>query len=133
MPVFRAAGSAAENSLNAGRKVLETGGVFAIFPEGTRSVNGKINRGRPGAAWLALNTDAVVIPVGLIGTDLKRDSAGKRVKVEMRVGKAVDLTGLTEKAPGAARKEATERIMRAITNLSEQASSKEFAAGSQDA
>jgi 1-acyl-sn-glycerol-3-phosphate acyltransferase len=49
--------------------VLETGGVFGIYPEGTRTRDGYLHRGHTGVARLALRTGAPIVPVGMIGTD----------------------------------------------------------------
>src|SRR5699024_4282172 len=56
VPVVRGVGSDAQAALEAGKTILEAGSVFAIFPEGPRSRSGLPNRGRTGAAWLALET-----------------------------------------------------------------------------
>ena len=51
------------------RDVLEGGGVFGIYPEGTRTRDGYLHRGHTGVARLALRTGAPIVPVGLVGTD----------------------------------------------------------------
>ncbi|MFQ6392264.1 lysophospholipid acyltransferase family protein [Nocardia sp. KC 131] len=69
VPVDRTGGSAAADALAAATKILESGGVWAIHPEGTRSPDGRIYRGRTGALRVAMATGAPVIPVVLSGTD----------------------------------------------------------------
>jgi 1-acyl-sn-glycerol-3-phosphate acyltransferase len=69
IPVRREGGSAAEDALLAATRVLAHGGVFGIYPEGTRTRDGCLHRGHTGVARLALATGAPVVPVGLIGTD----------------------------------------------------------------
>jgi len=69
IPIRREGGSAAEGALAAATDVLESGGVFAIYPEGTRTRDGYLHRGHTGVARLALATGAPIIPVGLVGTD----------------------------------------------------------------
>jgi 1-acyl-sn-glycerol-3-phosphate acyltransferase len=69
IPVRREGGSAAEGALIAATQVLARGGVFGIYPEGTRTRDGYLHRGHTGVARLALATRAPVVPVGLIGTD----------------------------------------------------------------
>ena len=49
--------------------VLQAGGGFGIYPEGTRSRDGRLARGKTGVAWLALTADCPVVPVGVTGTD----------------------------------------------------------------
>ena len=69
IPIRREGGSASERALQSAMEVLEGGGVFGIYPEGTRTRDGKLHRGHTGVARLALRTGAPIIPVGLIGTD----------------------------------------------------------------
>lgn len=132
VPVFRAAGSEAQAALEAGKSILTDGNVFAIFPEGSRSRNGLLNKGRTGAAWLALETGATILPVGLIGTD-RRDGKGRRPRMEMRIGTPFTLADLTDLPGGRARREATERIMRSIQDLTGQERTDDFAEGSRGA
>jgi 1-acyl-sn-glycerol-3-phosphate acyltransferase len=69
IPIRREGGSASERALAAATEVLERGGVFAIYPEGTRTRDGFLHRGHTGAARLALRTGAPIVPAGMIGTD----------------------------------------------------------------
>jgi len=69
VPIDRSGGSASEGALIAGRRVLERGELFGIYPEGTRSHDGKLYKGRTGVARLALEAKVPVIPCGVIGTD----------------------------------------------------------------
>jgi 1-acyl-sn-glycerol-3-phosphate acyltransferase len=69
IPIRREGGSASERALASAIEVLQAGGVFGIYPEGTRTRDGKLHRGHTGVARLALRTGAPIIPVGLIGTD----------------------------------------------------------------
>jgi 1-acyl-sn-glycerol-3-phosphate acyltransferase len=68
IPIDRSGGSASERALNTAARVLERGEFFGIYPEGTRARDGKLHRGRTGAARLALRTGAPLIPVGIVGT-----------------------------------------------------------------
>ena len=68
IPIRRDGGSASAGALAAAREVLEKGGVFGIYPEGTRSPDGRLYRGHTGVARLALQTRAPIIPVAMIGT-----------------------------------------------------------------
>jgi 1-acyl-sn-glycerol-3-phosphate acyltransferase len=69
IPIRREGGTASAGALAAATDVLEDGGVFGIYPEGTRTRDGFTHRGHTGAARLAMRTGAPVVPVGLIGTD----------------------------------------------------------------
>ncbi|WGD37975.1 lysophospholipid acyltransferase family protein [Lysinibacter sp. HNR] len=125
VPVKRGAGGAAQTSLNVGRDILRSGGTFAIYPEGTRSRDGRLYRGRTGVAWLALETGATVIPVGLIGSDRGRllrpdGTPGKKSPITVSFGPPVDFSGLSSSASGKDRREATDRIMAAIHTLTGQ-------------
>lgn len=135
IPVLREAGSAAQAALEAGREVLASGQVFAVFPEGSRSRDGRLYRGRSGAAFLALETGAQVVPVGLIGTNrsLKDPATGRAPRVEVRFGAPVPLEDLAELPGGRARREATERIMAAIQALTGQERTDDYAAAGRGA
>jgi 1-acyl-sn-glycerol-3-phosphate acyltransferase len=68
IPIKREGGSASQGALAAAREVLEEGGVFGIYPEGTRSPDGRLYKGHTGIARLALQTKAPVCAVAMIGT-----------------------------------------------------------------
>lgn len=69
IPIRREGGSASQGALDAAADVLRGGGVFGIYPEGTRTRTGRLHRGHTGVARLALQCNAPIVPVGLIGTD----------------------------------------------------------------
>ena len=69
LPVERQTHRAAQEALDTAMSVLGTGGGFGIYPEGTRSRDGRLARGKTGVAWLALTADCPVVPVGITGTD----------------------------------------------------------------
>jgi 1-acyl-sn-glycerol-3-phosphate acyltransferase len=69
IPIRREGGSASERALASAAEVLSAGGVFAIYPEGTRTRDGYMHRGHTGVARLAFRTEVPVVPVGMIGTD----------------------------------------------------------------
>jgi 1-acyl-sn-glycerol-3-phosphate acyltransferase len=69
LPVERQTHRAAQEALDTAMTVLKAGGGFGIYPEGTRSKDGKLARGKTGVAWLALTADCPVVPVGITGTD----------------------------------------------------------------
>jgi 1-acyl-sn-glycerol-3-phosphate acyltransferase len=68
IPINREGGSASQRALDAARAVLEGGGLFGIYPEGTRSPDGRLYKGKTGIARLSLQTGAPVIAVAMIGT-----------------------------------------------------------------
>jgi 1-acyl-sn-glycerol-3-phosphate acyltransferase len=68
IPIDRGGGSAAERALNAAQRLLESGELFGIYPEGTRSRDGLLHKGHTGVARLALRTGCPIMPVGLQGT-----------------------------------------------------------------
>ncbi len=68
IPIDRSGGAASSAALDAARRVLDDGGLFGIFPEGTRSRDGRLHKGHTGVARLALQTGAPIIPVGIVGT-----------------------------------------------------------------
>ncbi|WP_110238704.1 lysophospholipid acyltransferase family protein [Nocardioides gilvus] len=70
VPIDRASGSAAAGAMRSASKILSEGDLFGIFPEGTRSHDGKLYRGKTGVARLALTTGVPVIPVAVVGTDV---------------------------------------------------------------
>lgn len=68
IPIDRGGGSASERALSAATRIIEDGGYFGIYPEGTRSRTGQLFRGHTGPARLALRTGAPIIPVGIRGS-----------------------------------------------------------------
>lgn len=124
IPVRRGAGQAALDALDEQRRLLDDGLAVALYPEGTRSTDGRLYKGRTGVAFLALQTGAPVVPVGLIGTDkampvgAKMPAFGTRVTV--RFGEPLDLSHHGSANSGRARRGATDEIMAAIHALSEQ-------------
>ena len=69
IPIHRTGGDASARALATAKEVLEAGGVIALYPEGTRSTDGHVHRGRTGVARLAMECGVPVIPVGVEGTD----------------------------------------------------------------
>lgn len=128
IPVKRDNQRAAMDALLLARDVLKAGQVFGIYPEGTRSRDGRLYRGRSGVGWLALETGAPVVPLGLRGTDAVQPvgSNGLRVApVEVRVGAPIDPAPWREAvaAKGGAkraREQLTDTVMAAIAELSGQ-------------
>jgi 1-acyl-sn-glycerol-3-phosphate acyltransferase len=124
VPVDRDDTRSALNSLDIALDVLARGEAFGIYPEGSRSRDGRLYRGRTGVAHLALTSGAPVVPVGLIGTE-RLQPYGARVprlvRVTARFGPPMDFKGRLEGVPaGRARREVTDEVMAAIQSLSGQ-------------
>ena len=68
IPIKREGGSASQRALDSAREVLEAEGLFGIYPEGTRSPDGRLYKGHTGVARLALQTRAPVLAVAMVGT-----------------------------------------------------------------
>jgi 1-acyl-sn-glycerol-3-phosphate acyltransferase len=69
IPIQRGGGDASARALETARGVLKEGNLIGLYPEGTRSTDGKVHRGRTGVARLALECGVPVVPVGISGTD----------------------------------------------------------------
>ena len=85
LPIDRSGGKASEASLNTGLQVLGGGDLLGIYPEGTRSPDGKLYRGRTGIARMALEAKVPVIPVVMVDTDTAMP-IGQRIPRITRVG-----------------------------------------------
>jgi 1-acyl-sn-glycerol-3-phosphate acyltransferase len=85
LPIDRSGGKASEASLNTGLKVLARGEVLGIYPEGTRSPDGKLYRGRTGVARMILESHVPVVPVAMIDTEKVMPIGSKLPKVR-RIG-----------------------------------------------
>ena len=123
LPVDRDDNKAALASLDTALEVLGRGEAFGIYPEGTRSRDGRLYRGRTGVAHLALSAGAPIVPVGLQGTqDLQPVGARlpRLAPVSVAFGRPISPTGYDGVPPGRARRELTDRVMAAISELSGQ-------------
>jgi 1-acyl-sn-glycerol-3-phosphate acyltransferase len=85
IPIRREGGSASERALESAMDVLSGGGVFAIYPEGTRTRDGLLHRGHTGVARLALRAGVPIVPVGLVGTDEIQPTDAKLPRLFRRV------------------------------------------------
>jgi 1-acyl-sn-glycerol-3-phosphate acyltransferase len=115
---------AAQETLEAALALLREGKLFGIYPEGTRSPDGRLYRGRPGVGWLALKSGLPVIPVALSGTRhvLPPGSVLPRPgRIEVTIGAPLVFdAAITSQPPGKARRLITDRVMAAIKELSGQ-------------
>jgi 1-acyl-sn-glycerol-3-phosphate acyltransferase len=85
IPIDRSGGKASEASLNTGLQVLGHGDLLGIYPEGTRSPDGRLYRGRTGIARMALEAHVPVVPVVMVDTDTMMP-IGRRIPRIARVG-----------------------------------------------
>lgn len=123
IPVVRGAGAAAQEALKSGLEVLEDGDAFSIYPEGTRSLDGRLYKGRTGVAWLALTSGAPVVPVALTGTQNIQPAGSSRprlARVTVEFGTPLDLSRHGSADSGKARRQATDEVMEAIQRMSGQ-------------
>jgi 1-acyl-sn-glycerol-3-phosphate acyltransferase len=120
VPVDRGGYRAAQRSLELALDVLAAGRAFGIHPEGSRSRDGRLYRGRTGVAWLALKSGAPVVPVAVLGTD-RVQPVGTLVP---RPGRIIVRFGAPMRFPSGAgsavRRAVTDEIMDAIQKLSGQ-------------
>jgi len=124
VPVDRDDTKSALASLDIALEVLGRGEAFGIYPEGARSRDGRLYRGRTGVAHLALSSGAPVVPVGLIGTERLQPvgaSLPRLARVTVRVGTPMDFRGRFDGVPlGRARRQVTDEVLDAIHRLSGQ-------------
>jgi 1-acyl-sn-glycerol-3-phosphate acyltransferase len=95
VPIDRSGGRASEGAITTGLKILANGDLFGIYPEGTRSHDGRLYRGKTGIARMALEAKVPVIPVAVIGTDVVAPpgkSFGRYVRPRVRFGKPLDFS-----------------------------------------
>src|SRR3954467_14126672 len=124
VPIDRDDTKAALASLDIALDVLRQGKAFGIYPEGTRSRDGRLYRGRTGVAHLALTSGAPVVPVGLSGTEHLQPVGSTLPRLARgtgRVGAPVSFAAAAAGAPpGPPRREVTDEVMHAIQRLSGQ-------------
>ncbi len=124
LSVDRAGARAGHEMLEAALALLKDGALFGIYPEGTRSPDGRLYRGRTGTGWLALHSGAPVIPVAMIGTD-RLLPPGHKIprpgRIEIRIGKPLTFDEFAGLPVGARQRRAvTDRVIEAIRELSGQ-------------
>ena len=132
LPMDRSGGAASAASLTAGMEVLLNGGLLGIYPEGTRSPDSRLYRGKVGVARLALQAGVPVIPVAMIGTD-KVQPIGKRLpnirRIGMIFGEPLDFSRYRDQAEDRdIQRKVTDQIMFELMRLSGQEYVDEYAA-----
>jgi 1-acyl-sn-glycerol-3-phosphate acyltransferase len=124
LSVERAGTRSAQDTLQAALDLLNAGELFGIYPEGTRSPDGRLYRGRTGVGFLALASGLPVIPVAMVGTDRvlpPGHSIPTLHRVGIRVGKPLTFESYRDARPAArARRAVTDEVMEAIRALSGQ-------------
>ena len=131
IPIDRSGGKASEASLKAGMSVLTKGDVLGIYPEGSRTRDGKLHRFRTGVARMALESGAAVVPVAMIDTDKVMPSEGDgRVRIQrigISFGPPLDFDEFYGKdRDHATLRIMTDRIMDAVLAMSGQEYSDEY-------
>lgn len=124
VPIERGNGRAARAALDTGIDVLREGNLFGIYPEGTRSPDGRLYKGRTGVARMALEARVPVVPVAMVGTD-RANPVGSRFwrphRIGIRIGAPLDFSryyGVTDDRQ--VERAMTDEIMAALDDLSDQ-------------
>jgi 1-acyl-sn-glycerol-3-phosphate acyltransferase len=95
VPIDRSSASAAQGALATGVRILREGKLLGIYPEGTRSPDGRLYKGKVGVAWIALEAGVPVIPIAMFGTD-KANPIGSRMwkptPITIKIGKPLDFS-----------------------------------------
>ncbi|MDM7490725.1 lysophospholipid acyltransferase family protein [Rhodococcus sp. CSLK01-03] len=124
VPIDRTGADAAQDALNAGVRVLSQGKLLGIYPEGTRSPDGRLYKGKTGIARLALQTGVKVIPVAMIGTDEMNPIGSKMwkpAKVTVRIGEPIDFSRFEGMSGNRfVERTVTDEVMYALMRLSDQ-------------
>jgi 1-acyl-sn-glycerol-3-phosphate acyltransferase len=123
IPVDRSHGRRAIAALKIAAEVLRAGGLFAIYPEGTRSADGDLHVDHTGAAYLSMATGVPILPAGIVGTDHVQPPGTRLPRpfrpITVRFGTPIDPTMYTG-SPRRRRRLITDDVMAAIQSLSGQ-------------
>ena len=138
IPIDRSGGDASKRALDAAAGVLERGELFGIYPEGTRSRDGKLRKGHTGPARLALRTGAPLVPVGIIGTRDIQPPGARAPRpfrpCEIRIGRPIDVGRYGDRADDRLLlRQLTDELMFEIRELSGQEYVDEYATRRHDA
>lgn len=123
VPMDRSGGRASASSLGTVTDVLAEGGLVGIYPEGTRSPDGRLYKGKTGAARMALTAEVPIVPVGIIGTETVRGPFGLPWlrRPQIVIGSPLDFSEYAH-VPGnsAVLRHVTNEVMTSIQNLTGQ-------------
>ncbi|WP_067451217.1 lysophospholipid acyltransferase family protein [Actinomadura macra] len=125
VPVRRGARRAAMGALEQAAEILDNSGAFAIYPEGTRSTDGRLYRARTGVGWLVLTSGARVLPVALEGTEKIQPIGASLPRVfgprpTVRIGPPMDFSHYRDLPPAKARRAIADEIAETIQKMSGQ-------------
>lgn len=123
-PIDRTNADAAQAALDAGLEVLGSGELLCMYPEGTRSPDGRLYKGKTGPARLALRAGVPIVPVGVIGTDeyIRADSRWPHpTRIRVRFGEPLDIGPWADRVGDReAEREITDLLMERIRELTGQ-------------
>ena len=132
IPIKREGGSASERALASAREVLAHGGLFGIYPEGTRSPDGRLYKGHTGVARLALRTRTPVLAVAMVGTreaqPIGQVMPRLFMPITIRIGRPMRLEGEGLAGDPLMLRRFTDEVMFELRELSEQKYVERYAA-----
>jgi 1-acyl-sn-glycerol-3-phosphate acyltransferase len=124
VPIDRSGATAAEGAMITAKRILSEGHIFGIYPEGTRSHDGRLHKGKVGVAVMAIETGCPVVPVAVIGTDILAPSGkvfGRWTRPIVKYGKPLDFSQYAgQQGDKAVLRKITDEIMVEIQKLSGQ-------------
>ncbi|MGB7449923.1 MAG: lysophospholipid acyltransferase family protein [Ornithinimicrobium sp.] len=131
IPIDRAGGEASMAAMRQGLKFLRRGELFGIYPEGTRSPDGRLYRGKTGMARLAVEAGVPIIPVAMVDTD-KAQPTGQKIpnlhQVGMRIGAPLDFSRYAgQEEDRSVLRTITDEVMAALASVSGQEYVDEYA------
>ena len=132
IPIDRSGGKKSMAALEQGLTVLDRGELFGIYPEGTRSPDGRLYRGKTGVARIALQANVPIIPCAMIDTDKAQPTGTlipKVIQVGVRIGPPIYHPELADRGDDhLVLRQVTDEVMRALQRLSGQQYVDEYAA-----